>query len=90
TLRELIGSNRRLIPEARPPQLGVLRDSMPRPPRPTINDLYDRIDRIEIRQGELEMMSRRQSYHLDRELLYHRVILKRSSRIISSVEVTRV
>nr|GEW16668.1 E3 ubiquitin-protein ligase ORTHRUS 2-like [Tanacetum cinerariifolium] len=57
----------RLIPEARPPQLGVLRDAMPRPPRPTINDLYDRIDRIEICQGELEMMSRRQSYHLDRE-----------------------
>ncbi|GJZ75634.1 hypothetical protein Tco_0640099 [Tanacetum coccineum] len=41
TLRELIGSNRRLITED--PSPGVLRVAMPRPPRPTMQDLYYRI-----------------------------------------------
>ncbi|GKD30317.1 hypothetical protein Tco_1241095, partial [Tanacetum coccineum] len=40
-LRELIGSNERLITED--PAPGVSRVAMPRPPRPTIQDLYDRI-----------------------------------------------
>ncbi|GKD30318.1 hypothetical protein Tco_1241096 [Tanacetum coccineum] len=39
--RELIGSNERLITED--PAPGVSRVAMPRPPRPTIQDLYDRI-----------------------------------------------
>ncbi|GKF06828.1 hypothetical protein Tco_0037496 [Tanacetum coccineum] len=64
TLRELIDSNGRLIAEDLTP--GVPRVSMPRPPRPTIQDLYDRMGNMEILQGMLERMSRRHSYHSDR------------------------
>ncbi|GJS89056.1 hypothetical protein Tco_0771692 [Tanacetum coccineum] len=39
---------------------------MPSHPRPGIGDLYDRMGRMEIHQGELERMSRRQLYHTDR------------------------
>ncbi|GJX98001.1 hypothetical protein Tco_0355020 [Tanacetum coccineum] len=63
TLRELIGSNRRLI--IKDPTPGVPKVTMPRPPRPTMQDLYDRMGRIEIRQGTLKGRSHRQSYHSD-------------------------
>ncbi|GJT61578.1 hypothetical protein Tco_1005111 [Tanacetum coccineum] len=46
TLRDLIDSEGKLIPED--PQLGVPRVGIPRPPRASIQDLYDRMDRIEI------------------------------------------
>ncbi|GJX02867.1 retrotransposon ORF1 [Tanacetum coccineum] len=49
TLRELIDSEGRLIPEA--PQLGVPRVSRPRPQRASMQDLYERMGSIEIRQG---------------------------------------
>ncbi|GKB18748.1 hypothetical protein Tco_0852671 [Tanacetum coccineum] len=64
TIRELIGSNRRLIVED--PTPGVPRVAMPRPSRPTMQDLYERIGNMEIPQGVLERMSRRQPYHSDR------------------------
>ncbi|GJY77320.1 hypothetical protein Tco_0482436 [Tanacetum coccineum] len=64
TLRELIDHNGRLIAEDLAP--GVLRFTMPRPARPTLQDLSDRMGRIEIQQGVLERMARRQSYHSDR------------------------
>ncbi|GJU72611.1 hypothetical protein Tco_1264016 [Tanacetum coccineum] len=51
TLKELIYSNGRLIPED--PSPSVPRFAMSRAPRPTINDLYDRMGRLEIRQGRL-------------------------------------
>nr|GEV51952.1 hypothetical protein [Tanacetum cinerariifolium] len=47
TLRELIESNKRLI--IKNLVLDVLRIAMPRPPRSTITDLYDKMDRMEIR-----------------------------------------
>ncbi|GKA56848.1 hypothetical protein Tco_0755920 [Tanacetum coccineum] len=49
TLKEMIGSNARLIVED--PAPGVLRVAMPRCLRPNIGDLYDRMGRLEIRQG---------------------------------------
>nr|GEV55235.1 DNAse I-like superfamily protein [Tanacetum cinerariifolium] len=55
-LRELIGSNGRLIVKDLAP--GVLRVAMPRPSRLTMQDLYDMMGRIEIRQGTIERMSR--------------------------------
>ncbi|GKA04784.1 retrotransposon ORF1 [Tanacetum coccineum] len=64
TFRELIGPNGRLIDED--PSPGVPRVAMPRPPRPTMQDLSDRMGRMEIRQDVLERMSRRQLYHNDR------------------------
>ncbi|GKA94474.1 hypothetical protein Tco_0816512 [Tanacetum coccineum] len=63
-LRELIGSNGRLI--AKEPAHGDLRVAVPRPPCHSISNLYDKMGRMEIRQGELERMSRRQSYHYDK------------------------
>ncbi|GJZ68603.1 hypothetical protein Tco_0631843, partial [Tanacetum coccineum] len=64
TLRELIDHNGRLI--ADDPAPGVMRFAMPRPLRPTLQDLSDRMGRIEIQQGVPEQISRRQSYHSDR------------------------
>ncbi|GJY02715.1 hypothetical protein Tco_0360867 [Tanacetum coccineum] len=64
TLRELIYSKGRLIPED--PQPGVPRVGIPRPPRALMQDLYERMGNIEIRQGAIERMSYRQSYHRDR------------------------
>ncbi|GJV97791.1 hypothetical protein Tco_1549368 [Tanacetum coccineum] len=64
TLRELIGPNRRLITKDLTP--GVPRFAMPRPPRPKLKDLYDRMGRMEIQQGVLERISRMQSHHSDR------------------------
>ncbi|GKA84566.1 hypothetical protein Tco_0806161 [Tanacetum coccineum] len=63
-LRDLIDSEGRLIPED--PQLGVPRVGIPRPPRASMQDLYDRMGRIEIRQEAIERMEYRQSYHWDR------------------------
>ncbi|GJV32030.1 hypothetical protein Tco_1392430 [Tanacetum coccineum] len=64
TLRELIDSNGKLIAKDLAP--GVPRVAIPRPPRPSIGDLYDRMGRMEIRQGELERMACRQSYNSNR------------------------
>nr|GEU39261.1 hypothetical protein [Tanacetum cinerariifolium] len=61
TLRGLIDSESRLIFED--PQHGVPRVGIPRPPRASILDLYDRIDRMEIRQEAIKHMEYRQSYH---------------------------
>ncbi|GJZ69131.1 hypothetical protein Tco_0632681 [Tanacetum coccineum] len=52
------------------PQLGVPRVGIPRPPMASMQDLYDRIDRIEICQDAMERMEYRQSYHWD---IYHGV-----------------
>ncbi|GKE50752.1 hypothetical protein Tco_1485908 [Tanacetum coccineum] len=54
----------RLIPEA--PQPDVPRVAIPRPSRASMQDLYDRMGIMEIRQGAIERMSYRQSYHWDR------------------------
>ncbi|GJR74199.1 hypothetical protein Tco_0086564 [Tanacetum coccineum] len=64
TLRELIGPDERLIVEDPSPE--VPRVAMPKGPRPSMQDLYDRIGNMEICQGTLERMARRQSYHSDR------------------------
>ncbi|GJX67982.1 hypothetical protein Tco_0303709 [Tanacetum coccineum] len=61
TLRDLIDSEGKLIPED--PQPGVPRVGIPRPPRASMQDLYDRMGRIEIRQDAIERMEYRQSYH---------------------------
>ncbi|GKA69221.1 ribonuclease H-like domain-containing protein [Tanacetum coccineum] len=60
-LRDLIDSESKLIPED--PQPGVPRVGIPRPPRASMQDLYDRMGRIEIRQEAIERMEYRQSYH---------------------------
>ncbi|GKC02378.1 hypothetical protein Tco_0993988, partial [Tanacetum coccineum] len=68
TLRDLIDSDGKLVPED--PQSGVSRVGIPRPPRASMQDLYDRMGRMEIRQDEIERMEYTQSYHWDR---YHGV-----------------
>ncbi|GKB92778.1 hypothetical protein Tco_0965050 [Tanacetum coccineum] len=55
TLRDLIDSEGKLIPED--PQSGVPRVGIPRPPRASMQDLYDRMGRMEIRQEAIERMS---------------------------------
>ncbi|GJV37604.1 zf-CCHC domain-containing protein [Tanacetum coccineum] len=64
TLRELIDSEGRLIPEDS--QLGVPRVGIPRPPRASMQDLFDRMGSMEIRQEDIKRMKYRQSYHWDR------------------------
>ncbi|GKE71658.1 hypothetical protein Tco_1529730, partial [Tanacetum coccineum] len=54
TLRDLIDSDGKLIPED--PQPGVPRVGIPRPPRASMQDLYDRIGRMEICQEAIEQM----------------------------------
>ncbi|GJR32180.1 hypothetical protein Tco_1108412 [Tanacetum coccineum] len=49
TLRDLIESEGRLIPEA--PEPGVLRVAIPRSLRASMHDLYERMGSMEIRQG---------------------------------------
>ncbi|GJY06375.1 hypothetical protein Tco_0373429 [Tanacetum coccineum] len=61
TIRDLIDSEGKLIPED--PQPGVPRVGIPRPLRASMQDLYDRIGRMEIRQEAIERMAYRQSYH---------------------------
>ncbi|GKA24910.1 hypothetical protein Tco_0710943 [Tanacetum coccineum] len=68
TLGELIDSEGRLIPKV--PAPGVPRVAIPRGPRPSMQYLYDRIGSMEIRQGAIERMAYRQSYHWD---MYHGV-----------------
>ncbi|GKA69208.1 hypothetical protein Tco_0775272, partial [Tanacetum coccineum] len=68
TLRDLIDSDGKLIPED--PQPGMPRVGIPRPTRASMQDLYDRMGRMEIRQNAIERMEYRQSYHWDR---YHGV-----------------
>ncbi|GJV07738.1 hypothetical protein Tco_1345394, partial [Tanacetum coccineum] len=64
TLRDLIDSDGKLIPKD--PQPGVHRVGIPRPPRASMQDLYDRMGRMEIRQEAIERMEYSQSYHWDR------------------------
>ncbi|GJR64883.1 hypothetical protein Tco_1084454 [Tanacetum coccineum] len=52
TLRDLIDSEGKLIPED--PQSGVPRVGIPRPPRASMQDLYIRMGRMEIRQEAIE------------------------------------
>nr|GEX97032.1 hypothetical protein [Tanacetum cinerariifolium] len=61
TLKELIDSMGRLIPEVLEP--GALRVAIPRAPRASMHDLYERIGSMEIRHGAIERISYRQSYH---------------------------
>ncbi|GKC54726.1 hypothetical protein Tco_1077471 [Tanacetum coccineum] len=61
TLREWIDSEGRLIPVD--PQSGVPRVGIPRPPRASMQDLYDRMGSMEIRHEAIERMEYRQSYH---------------------------
>ncbi|GJV92141.1 putative ribonuclease H-like domain-containing protein [Tanacetum coccineum] len=61
TLRELIYSEGRLIPKA--PEPDVPRVAIPRPQRASMQDLYDMMGSMEIRQGAIERMAYRQSYH---------------------------
>ncbi|GKD58645.1 pescadillo, partial [Tanacetum coccineum] len=68
TLRDLINSDGKLILEY--PQPGMPRVGIPRPPRASMRDLYDRMGHMEIRQDAIERMEYRQSYHWDR---YHKV-----------------
>ncbi|GJX49142.1 hypothetical protein Tco_0275987 [Tanacetum coccineum] len=68
-LRELIGSNGRLIPEEITPS--IPRVVTLKAPHPTTSDLYDKIRQLETRIGKIERMTRRQSYHSDR---YARVL----------------
>nr|GEW76286.1 hypothetical protein [Tanacetum cinerariifolium] len=60
TLRELIDSKGR-FPDV--PASGVPRVDIPRGPRPSMPDLYDQMGSMEIRQGAIERMAYRQSYH---------------------------
>ncbi|GKC17694.1 hypothetical protein Tco_1014476, partial [Tanacetum coccineum] len=53
-LRDLIDSNGKLIVEY--PAPGVPRVAMPRQPRPSMQDLYDRMGNMEIHQGVIERM----------------------------------
>nr|GEV34709.1 hypothetical protein [Tanacetum cinerariifolium] len=64
TVRKLIGPNRKLITEA--PMSGAPRVAMFVPSRPSMQDLYDRMGNIEIRQGVVERMVYRESYQWDR------------------------
>ncbi|GJU15385.1 reverse transcriptase domain-containing protein [Tanacetum coccineum] len=57
TLRDLIDSEGKLIPED--PHPGVPRLGIPRPLRASMQDLYDRMGRIEIRQEAIERMEYR-------------------------------
>nr|GEV47144.1 hypothetical protein [Tanacetum cinerariifolium] len=61
TLRDLINSKGKLIPED--PQPGVPGVGIPRPPRASMQDLYDRKGWMEICQEAIEQMEYRQSYH---------------------------
>ncbi|GJX51743.1 hypothetical protein Tco_0278588 [Tanacetum coccineum] len=64
TLREFIDFEGRLIPEAL--ELGVPRVAILRPPRASMQDLYERMGSMEMRHEVIERMSYRQSYHWDK------------------------
>ncbi|GJW24482.1 hypothetical protein Tco_0038293 [Tanacetum coccineum] len=61
TLRELIDSEGKLILEVLEP--GVSRVAIPRPPRASMQDLYERMGSMEIRQRAIGRVSYRQPYH---------------------------
>ncbi|GJS21616.1 reverse transcriptase [Tanacetum coccineum] len=61
TLKDLIDFDGKLI--LKDPQPGVPRVGIPRPPRASMQDLYDRMGRMEIRRKAIERMEYRQSYH---------------------------
>ncbi|GJZ18533.1 retrotransposon ORF1 [Tanacetum coccineum] len=73
-LRELISSNGRLIPKEIAPS--IPRVVTPRAYCPTTSDFYDKISQLETRIGEMERMTRRQSYDFDR---YDRVLERMAS-----------
>ncbi|GKC78934.1 hypothetical protein Tco_1129708, partial [Tanacetum coccineum] len=64
TLRDLIDSDGKLILED--PQPGVPRVGIPRTPRASMQDLYDKMGRMELRQEAIERMEYKQSYHWDK------------------------
>ncbi|GJV82056.1 hypothetical protein Tco_1517926 [Tanacetum coccineum] len=98
TLRELIYSEGRLVPED--PQPGVLRVGILRPPRASMQDLYDRMGSTEIRQEAIEtmreltthlvMLSRSMISIISSTHLHHRSINNNSRMMTSSVEMTQV
>nr|GEV71468.1 hypothetical protein [Tanacetum cinerariifolium] len=59
--RDLIDSKGKLILEDPQPRVGV-----PIPPRVSMQDLYDRMGRMKIRQEVIEQIEYRQSYHWDK------------------------
>nr|GEV38867.1 hypothetical protein [Tanacetum cinerariifolium] len=63
TLKELIDSEGRLYLEV--PKPGVPRVAIPRPPRASMLDIYERMGSIEICQGTIKRLAYRQSYHWD-------------------------
>ncbi|GJX96401.1 hypothetical protein Tco_0352199 [Tanacetum coccineum] len=63
-LRDLIDYEGKLILED--PQPSVPRVGIPRPPRASMQELYDRMGRMEICQEVIERMDYRQSYHWDK------------------------
>nr|GEZ70818.1 hypothetical protein [Tanacetum cinerariifolium] len=67
TLRDLINSDG-LIPED--PQPGVPRVGIPRPPRASMQDLYDKMGPMDIHQDVIEKIEYSQSYYWD---IYHGV-----------------
>nr|GEZ59890.1 hypothetical protein [Tanacetum cinerariifolium] len=64
TLKELIDSDGKLILED--PQPGIPKVDIPKPPRVSMQDLCDRMGRMQIRQEAIEQMEYRQSYHQDK------------------------
>ncbi|GJT14174.1 hypothetical protein Tco_0861216 [Tanacetum coccineum] len=90
TLRDLIDSDGKLIPKD--PQLGVSRVGIPRPLRASMQDLYDRMGRMDIRQKAIERIKYREpTTHLAINNTYLRHHSINSNRIMmSSVEMTRV
>ncbi|GKB72331.1 hypothetical protein Tco_0933743, partial [Tanacetum coccineum] len=80
TLRELIDSEGRLIPEALEPVVPSV--AILRPPRASMHDLYKRIGSMDIRQGVIERMSYREPItHLD-------MISSSMTNIISSTHLS--
>ncbi|GJT67488.1 copia protein [Tanacetum coccineum] len=67
TLRELIDSEDRLIPDIPDDDVQrVAAQRAPRVQRASMQDLYERMGSMEIRQEAIERMEYRQSYHWDR------------------------
>nr|GEU94854.1 putative ribonuclease H-like domain-containing protein [Tanacetum cinerariifolium] len=64
TLKDLNESEGKLISED--PQLGVPRVGVPRPPRASMQDLYDRMGRMKIRQEAIERMKSQQAATMNR------------------------
>ncbi|GKD25885.1 hypothetical protein Tco_1232099, partial [Tanacetum coccineum] len=67
TLRELIDSEDRLIPDIPVDDVQrVAAQRAPRVQRALMQDLYERMGSMKIRQEAIERMEYRQSYHWDR------------------------